>query len=78
MGRASADLVLDLLGDGLVAGRERGELGLVLGGRDVTLLDLGRLNDVLALLLGLVLGVEDGLDVVLNVVDCEEERAASA
>jgi len=64
------DLLLAEVTDLVVAGRERGELGLVLGGRDVTLLDLGRLNDVLALLLGLVLGVEDRLDVVLDVVDC--------
>ena len=73
------DTLLGRLSDGVLgARRERGELGLVLVGSDVALADLGRRDDVLALDLGLVLRVEDGLDVVLNVVDCEEERAASA
>lgn len=72
------DTLLGRLGDGVLGARsERGELGLVLVGRDVALADLGRRDDVLALDLGLVLGVEDGLDVVLDVVDCEEGTASA-
>merc|ERR1719487_2656731 len=57
------------LGELVAGGVERGELGLVVGGRNVLLLDLGGGDNLLLDVLGAVLGVEDRLDVVLDVVD---------
>jgi hypothetical protein len=60
------------ISDRVAGGVERGEVGLVLISRDVVLPDLGSRDDVLLVNLRGVLGVEDGLDVVLDVVDCEK------
>lgn len=49
---------------------ERGELRLVLVGRDMALLDVGDGDGLFVLDLAGVLLVDDRLDVVLDVVDC--------
>jgi hypothetical protein len=69
------DLLTRSVDDGVTGGVQSSELSLVLSGGNVRLPDLCDGDDVLAVNLRSVLGVEDGLDVVLDVVNVAVDLA---
>jgi len=63
------DLLGRSLGTGVLGSVQRSEHSLVLIGSNVTFFDVGYRNDLLVMLFLLVLSVQNGLSVVLDVVD---------